>query len=63
MKKIACKISSKTQSVMCIIYFMFTNYSEVDSLVKGLLQEYIVSIYQCQNLKIMKQIEPFIHMQ
>ena len=48
---------------MCIIYFMFTNYSEVDSLVKGLLQEYIVSIYQCRNLKIMKRIEPYIHMQ
>ena len=58
MKKIECKNSSKTQCVICIIYFMVTNYSEVDSLEKGSLQEYIVSIYQCRNLKIMKRIEP-----
>ena len=37
---------------------MFTNYSEADSLVRGLLQAYIESIYQCENLQIMKHIEP-----
>ena len=44
MKKFECKNSSKIQCIICIIYFMFANYSEVDSLVRGLLQEYIVSI-------------------
>ena len=58
MKKIERKISSKIQCIICIVYFMFTNYSEADSLVRDLLQAYIESIYQCENLQIMKRIEP-----
>ena len=58
MTKIERKNSTKIQCIICIVYFMFTNYSEPDSLVRGLLLVYIESIYQCENLQITKHIEP-----